>query len=369
MRFLIACDKFKGSLTASQAGAAIERGLAQAGQKKVRILPIADGGEGLTRILSEACGGMEVLTTARDPLGRVVPARYGRLPEGTAVIEMAEASGLWRLSEDERDPWRASTAGTGDLIRHAVEVGGARKILLGLGGSATNDGGTGMAAALGVAFFRSDNTATQSVPEELPFVTLVDMSGRLALPPVEVACDVSSPLLGPLGATRMFGPQKGVSPAQLEIQEARLEHLAALLGPRGADLASRPGAGAAGGLGFGSLVFLGATLRSGFDLVAEATGLAQAIQETDMVITGEGRLDAQTLQGKGPAGVADMAHQHGKRVVAFAGAIADEARNSLGRIFEEVIAISPPQSAMTECVARAEEWLEAAAARWAAGLT
>lgn len=368
-RYLIACDKFKGSLSADAACAALRRGLASAGQHEVRSLPIADGGEGLTEVLVVACGGRWIAATARDPLGREVTARYGVLPDGTAVIEMAEASGLWRLAEGERDPWRASTAGTGDLIRHAVEQSNARRILLGLGGSATNDGGTGLAEALGVTFEDNSGARLRNLPEELTLAVRVGLRGRLPLPPVEVACDVTSPLLGPDGCTRVFGPQKGVSSGDQARHEARLGHLLDLLGPRGHAAAQAPGAGAAGGLGFGSLVFLDGTLSSGFDLVAQATGLEAAVAAADVVITGEGRLDSQTARGKGPAGVASLARRHGKRIVAFAGAIEDAARGELAACFDEAIAISPPGAPMAECMAHAEEWLAAAVAAWVAQVT
>lgn len=368
-RYLIACDKFKGSLSADAACAAIRRGLEAAGRQDIASLPIADGGEGLTQVLVSACGGSRVETTARDPLGRVVPARYGLLPGGTAVIEMAEASGLWRLKEHERDPWRAGTAGTGDLIRHAAEASQASRILLGLGGSATNDGGTGMATALGVVFHNEDGAPLDSLPEELSLAARLDLSARVPLPPVVVACDVTSPLLGPEGCTQVFGRQKGILPRDFDRHEARLQRLAGLLGAKGEAAALQPGSGAAGGLGFGSLVFLDGALRSGFDLVAEATGLEAAIRQADIVITGEGRLDSQTVRGKGPAGVAALAKRWGKRVVAFAGAVESSAREELETCFGEAIAISPPGAPMSECAAHAETWLAAAVQSWASRTT
>ncbi|MFD0895922.1 glycerate kinase [Luteolibacter ambystomatis] len=318
MRVLIACDKFKGSLSALEACEAIRRGLGEG--TEAGLCPIADGGEGFVDAMVTALGGVKVHAPTHDPLGRPIQGSYGLIHvQGvpTAVIEMAEASGMWRLKPEERNPRIMSTYGTGELMRHAVEVSGAKKLLVGLGGSATNDGGAGMAAALGVRFLDVMGAELQPVPAELEWLAVVDEGGRIALPEILVACDVDHPLLGERGASAVFGPQKGASPEDVVFLDGVLGGLVAVSGGENEEIT--PGAGAAGGLGFGLLRFAGARLVSGFDLVAGALGLRERLVEVDLVITGEGSLDEQTLGGKGPAGVARMAREAGKPVVAFAG--------------------------------------------------
>jgi glycerate kinase len=241
-------------------------------------------------------------------------------------LEMAEASGFWRIAPDERDILRATTLGTGEMMRHAVVASGATRIVLGLGGSATNDGGAGMAAALGGRFLDAAGHSLAPSPGSLAgALASVDLADRLTLPPVTVACDVTSPLLGPLGATRVFGPQKGADAATIPVLESALEALVRTT--HGESHASQPGAGAAGGLGFGLLHFAGAELVPGFELIASLTGLEGLIAAADLVVTGEGSLDAQSLAGKGPVGIARLARQHAKPVWAFCGIADDAARN------------------------------------------
>lgn len=331
-RILIACDKFKGSLSAPEACTAIARGLAIVWPAAIiDCCPIADGGEGFATALAGAMSGSHwVEVPAHDALGRAITARYlmaGDRDGPIAIMEMAEASGLWRIAPEDRDILRATTTGTGEMIRHAAGISRASRIILGIGGSATNDGGAGMAAALGVRFRAADGRDLAPAPGVLAeSLHHIDISGRIPLPPVIAACDVTSPLLGPEGATRVFGPQKGADAATIPVLEAALDKLARASGGR-AD-ADRARAGAAGGLGFGLLHFAGARLVPGFDLLADLTGIDQRAAAADLIITGEGSLDVQSLAGKGPAGIASLAATHHKPVWAFCGKADAAARAS-----------------------------------------
>jgi len=366
VKILVAPDKFKGSLTAQKAADCIVAGLGPG--FVCRVLPLADGGEGTAEAIRLALGGQREVRIVEDPLGRSVEASFSlvsREGKPVAVIDMSEASGLWRLLPEERDPWRASTFGTGQLIAAAAQLGVSR-ILLGLGGSATNDGGVGMARALGYRFLDAQGTERTDLPVDLLAVARIEAPASQAWPPIEAACDVTNPLLGAQGATRVYGQQKGILGPDLETQEARLAHLANLverdLGFRGRDL---EGAGAAGGLGFGAMAFGGAELRSGFGLVADLTGLREALAECDAVITGEGSLDRQTLNGKGPHGVARLARALGKPVIALAGRV--QAGCGLETEFDCVRAIAPPGTPESDSIRDAGKWLEFAgrdAADW-----
>jgi len=360
MKVLIACDKFKGSLSAREVALAIKKGLGPGFD--VELCPIADGGEGFVEAMLTALGGEYRQCLVRDALGREVEASYG-LSSNTAVIEMADASGLWRIEEDARQVLRSSTCGTGMLIRDAIEQG-ATKILMGIGGSATNDGGVGMAAALGWRFYQDGGQELKEpVPQDFPSMTKVSGSAALSLPEIEVACDVENPLLGERGATVVYGPQKGASSEERAFLEAGLTHLATVVG--GEDCSNFPGAGAAGGLGWGLMKFAGATLRSGFDIVADAVSLRERISAADIVITGEGSLDAQSLEGKGPVGVARMAREQGKQVVAIAGQISPEVVDS--GLFDLTRALAETGLPLDELIAQAAELVEEEA-RVAAGM-
>lgn len=324
VKILISSDKYKGSLSASEANRAISEGLRIAAPSSERLslreVPVADGGEGMAAALSAAYGGEWLTCRVSDALGSPVTAGYGWIPgRKMAVIEMAEASGLWRLKDRSNDPWQASTFGTGQMMLHAIERG-ADSIILGIGGSATNDGGTGMARALGFRFLDAAGEEL-SVPSQITYVVTIERATR-PIPSISVACDVNNPLLGPNGSTRVYGPQKGISENEFSRHEQRLAHLVHLLEAESA--AETPGAGAAGGLGFGCLAFLEARLLPGFSLIAEAIRLEEEIAWADLVITGEGKIDPQSDMGKAPAGVAAMAKQEGKPVVAFCGVNAAE---------------------------------------------
>jgi len=348
-RVLVACDKFKGSLSAIEACEAVAAGLPRGWEAE--LCPIADGGEGFVESMLAAGGGRRIGAPCHDALGRPVEGGYG-LVDRLAVIEMAEASGMWRLGEGERDPRRATTRGTGELMRHAVEVSGARGLLVGLGGSATNDAGAGMAAALGVRFVGADGGELAAHPEGLAGLARIDEAGRLALPAVRVACDVDNPLLGARGASAVFGPQKGAGPEDVAFLDGVLSRRVEVGGYAG--LASRAGAGAAGGLGFGLMAWAGGVLEPGFGMVAEAIGLERRIAAADLVITGEGSLDAQTLGGKGPAGVARLARRLGVPVWAVAGRVEPEAAG----LFERVFALEEFGLSVAESMARAGELVE-----------
>ena len=362
MQILIAPDKFKESLTAQEVANALRDGFrAVFPEANFDIVPVADGGEGTASIFLEALGGEWVEVATHDALGRPIKAAYAWMSDRSlAVIEMSAASGLWRIKPEERDPLLAQTLGTGELIADAISRG-ARNLLVGLGGSATNDAGVGMATALGWKFLDRANSTLSPHPAEFPKMSKI-------LPPtaslscnVTGLCDVGNPLLGESGATRTFGPQKGASPEMLTKLEESLGHLARLCSEQfGKDQSSVPGAGAAGGLGFGMLTFLHATLESGFHAISRLMDLDRRVAAADLVITGEGRLDAQSLQGKAPFEISQLAARHGKPVIGFAGIIDGELPG-----FTACIPIANGPLTLEESRLRAAELLHAAAQRTA----
>ena len=330
MKIAIAPNSFKGTLTAAQAAAGIERGLLKAMPNLATIkIPMADGGDGTLRTIVDATGGRTVKCTVSDPLGRPIPSVVGITGAGrTAVIEMALASGLALLGPGERNPLLTSSLGTGELIRAALDQQ-VREIILGVGGSATNDGGTGAARALGVRFF---DTRDRELPDNggalnrLARIDLAGLDARVKYTAISVALDVDNPLCGPRGAARVYGPQKGATPAMVRQLEAGLKRLAAVLERDfGVRVAELPGAGAAGGLGACLAALLGARLGPGADLVAQAIGLERQLAGCALVITGEGRLDGQTVFGKAPAGVAKVAQKLGIPVIALCGSLGPDA--------------------------------------------
>lgn len=306
MRVVLAPAPFKAALGPADAAAAMAIGARLAGAECVQV-PVADGGEGTLDALVGAAGGTLVDAPARDPLARPITAQYGLLPDGTAVVELARASGYERLADAERDPEATTTAGTGDLVRAALDRGCTR-VIVGVGGSATTDGGLGMAIALGARVLDAQGGELPGTGAALGRVQRVDLSGLhpgLATTPIEVACDVGNPLVGPRGAAQVYGPQKGASPDAVDRLDAGLAHLARVLAAQGLpDVAATPRAGAAGGAAGGMAAMLGARLTDGAQVVAAAAGLDAALVGADLCITGEGRLDAQTLAGKAPAAVA-----------------------------------------------------------------
>ncbi len=325
MRILIAPDKFRGSLTARQvADAMAEGGRLARPDADIVALPLADGGEGTAAVLTDATGGMWHTVSVSDPLGRPIEAGFGVSGDGhTAFVEMAQASGLALLTVDERDPGQTNTLGTGELVQRAIATG-AMHIVLGIGGSATNDGGIGMAAALGWQFLDASGFVLDPIGNNLAHIRKLVPPPTPPAPGVQfrVACDVTNPLCGPTGATSVYGPQKGASPEQLVSLDAGLQNFAQCIHEQfGIDVADVPGAGAAGGLGAGALFFLNATLHPGVDLILDAVGFDACIAGVDLVLTGEGKLDRQTLNGKLLKGVAERAHRAHVPVVALCGTL------------------------------------------------
>ncbi len=367
---LIACDKFKGTLTASQACEAVAAGIkAIWPQAQCLLYPIADGGEGTARILCDARQGIWETTTVTGPLGDEVSAGWAWIPgDATGIIEMSEASGLKLLPPERRNPWRATTVGTGQLIAAAM-ARGAEELIVAIGGSATNDGGTGMAWALGYRFYDHTNEPFFPVPALLAGLHHIEPPTATHWPRITAASDVENPLLGPTGCTRVYGPQKGIRLERMEEYEAALSQLVSVvqrdLGIHAAEL---PGAGAAGGMGFGLMSFIGATIEPGFNFVAAAARLPEAILLADLIITGEGCVDEQTLHGKGPAGVADLARRHAKPVVVAGGIVQDKARGALAAKFHAVLACTSiedlstalldPTGSVTRAIIAARDELE-----------
>lgn len=328
MKIIIAPDSFKDSLSAAGVAQAIAQGLAQVWPHAQCVeCPMADGGEGTVDAVLAACNGELRRHRVQGPLGGTVEARWGWLADShTAMIEMAEASGLQLVAPGQRDACSSTTYGTGELIRAALDAG-AQRIILAIGGSATNDGGAGALQALGVQLFDGEN---QPLPpgglalSRLARISLETLDPRLAQVRFEIAADVNNPLCGPHGASAIFGPQKGAGPEQVALLDAALGHFADLCAQvLPADVRDQPGSGAAGGLGFAAKAFLGAQFRPGVEVVAELVGLDLAVQGADLVITGEGRFDAQTLRGKTPFGVASIAQRHGVPVIVIAGTLGE----------------------------------------------
>jgi len=379
MRILIAPDKFKGALNAREVAGNIAKGLRDVlPDVEIDIVPMADGGEGTAEAICEARGGSWLKCKAHDPIGREIEARYGWIEDGKlAVMEMSEAAGMRRLTENERDPVHATTFGVGEMILDAANRA-ANEIIIGLGGSATNDGGWGMARALGYRFFSDGKELTDRVSDLAKLTNIISpkkvigalaaasaqpKDRRLTQPPLQsavakiiAAVDVRNPLLGENGATRVFGPQKGANKDELNILEQTLARLADVVAKEfDFDYRDKPGAGAAGGLGFGLTSFCGATIRPGFDVVAEAVGLESKMKDVDLVITGEGSLDRQTLEGKTPAGVARMTRKLGKKVFAIAGRY--DGNPQVRELFDGVYQLARPDMSEKEQMKHAGELL------------
>ena len=358
MHILIAPDKFKGALSAREVAENIAAGLRDAlPDPKIVIAPMADGGEGTAEVICDARGGSWLRCKAHDPLGREINARYAWIEDRKlAVMEMSEAAGIRRLSESERDPVCATTFGVGEMILDAANRG-AKEIMIGLGGSATNDGGFGMARALGFRFFgQPQGQELTGAVDDLLKLEQIEKAQELRLPTIIAAVDVRNPLLGQNGATRVFSPQKGASKDEIRVLERALTKLAdAVEKEFGFDYRDEPGAGAAGGLGFGLMSFCGAKIRRGFDVVAEAVDLESKMRNADVVITGEGSLDRQTLEGKTPAGVARLAGKLGKRVFAIVGRATEDLE--VREIFDGVYQNARPGMSEKENIQRAAELL------------
>jgi glycerate kinase len=371
MKILIAPDSFKESLEAIEVCQAIQSGFRQVfPDADYTLLPMADGGEGTSDVLSYALDGRWKEITVHDPLMRPIKAKYLLLAEGTAVIEMARASGLHLLTTAERNPLATSSYGVGELIADALAEG-ATRIIIGLGGSATNDAGLGMLNALGIKFYDAQGDLLSQGGAELAKLTRIDTSDlnpSIANTLFEVACDVTNPLCGELGASAIFGPQKGATPEQVAQLDKALSNFAQVCQQQGLDNCQNiAGVGAAGGLGFALMSFCAARLQSGFTTVAETLNLSEHIAEADLVITGEGKLDAQTAMGKVAGGISQIAREHGVPVMAICGSVDGLSREQTTH-FEVVMPSIQKIVPIEQVLANAYDNIETTAANLAAAM-
>ncbi|MGE5632857.1 MAG: glycerate kinase [Caulobacteraceae bacterium] len=363
MKIVIAPDSYKGSLTAKEVADCIEKGIRKVFEfADVVSVPMADGGEGTVRSLVDSTGGRIVSVKVKGPLLEEVDAFYGILGDGiTAVIEMAAASGLPLLKAEDRNPMKTTTYGTGELIMNALNMG-CRKIIIGIGGSATNDGGAGMIMALGAKLLDKAGKDIGYGGESLERLATIDVGGldkRLESCKIVAACDVDNPLCGPRGASHVFGPQKGADAKMVEILDKNLEHYAKVIEKQiGISIKDYPGAGAAGGLGGGLLAFLNAELRRGIDIVVEATGLEEKLKGADLVITGEGMMDYQTQYGKTPFGVAQAAKKYNVPVIAIVGGIGKKAEVLYDMGIDSIFSIADRPMKLEEAISDGAELVE-----------
>jgi len=368
MKIVIAPDSFKGSLTALQVSDAVEEGFKRIfPDAQIEKVPMADGGEGTVQSLVDATGGQLLTESVTDPLGGGVEANYGILGDGvTAVIEMAAASGLPLVPIGKRNPMFTTTYGTGELVKAALERG-CRKFIIGIGGSATTDGGAGVAQALGVKLLDASDKDIAFGGIGLSNLAKIDISTideRIAETETVVACDVDNPLTGPRGAAYVYSPQKGATPEQVELLDKYLGHFADIVKrDLGKDVKETPGAGAAGGLGAGLMAFLNAELKSGIDIVIEASNLRERMKGADLVITGEGQLDEQTAYGKTPTGVSKVAQEMGIPVLAIAGGIKPGAETSYEEGIDAMMSIVPGPISLDEAIERSSELVTETAER------
>lgn len=331
MKVAVAIDSLKGSLSSLEAGEAVKAGILKAmPDAEVWVRPMADGGEGTVEALTLGMQGRLETVEVTGPLGRPVLAVYGMIEEKkTAIIEMSAAAGITLVDSSQRNPLHTTTFGVGEIIKDAIEKG-CRHFIVGIGGSATNDGGSGMLQALGFGLLNQNG---EQIPQgakglkELVAITDVNVIPELRECSFRIACDVTNPLCGSQGCSAVYGPQKGATAEMIRKMDAWLSHYAEVAQEKYNHAnPNQPGTGAAGGLGFAFLSFLNASLQSGITIVLEETGLETYIRQADLVVTGEGRLDSQTVMGKAPAGVAELAQKNGKKVIAFSGCVAEDAR-------------------------------------------
>lgn len=359
MNILFVPDSFKGSLSSLEAARLMEEAFAkELPHSQRRSIPIADGGEGSVEAFLLALGGEKITYTVQDPIGRPIQAFYGMAPGDVAIVEMAASSGLPLLKE--KAPMEASTYGAGQLMLHALEHG-AKKILLGLGGSATSDGGAGAAAALGVKFYDADGDSfvpTGGTLSRIAKVDLTSLSPLLAQCELIALCDIDNPLLGERGAARVFSPQKGATPAQVELLEAGLRHFSHFLPEQSRTLL---GGGAAGGFGAGAHGLLGARLQSGMDTLFSVSALEESIAWADIIVTGEGRLDAQSLAGKAPLAIARRAAPLGKTLIALVGGREGELQTFYEEGFTAVFSITSGVCTIEEAMENAKANLQSTA--------
>ena len=355
VKVAVAIDSFKGSLSTFQSGKAVTEAVHRVyGDAEVIVCPLADGGEGTVAAIVAGCGGEIRTVEATGPLGNKINCEYGIIAQtGTAVIEMSAAAGITLVHPDERDPMVTTTFGVGELIADAIGRG-CRKFIVGIGGSATNDGGVGMLTALGFEFLDKKGDPISRGARGLE--QLSEIRSEKALPALSecefhIACDVKNPLCGEDGCSAIYGPQKGATPEAVKLMDGWLKSYARLtksINPNADD--SYPGSGAAGGMGFAFMSYLGGRLESGIELVINATGIEETLKSADIVVTGEGRLDGQSCMGKAPIGIARTAKKYGKPVIAFSGCVTDDARecnkNGIDAFFPILRAPSTLQEAM-----------------------
>lgn len=367
MKVLIAMDSFKGSLSSLEAAESVEKGI-----KKVYTgasiykLGVADGGEGTTQAVVDCLGGRYISREVAGPLGERITARYGIVNEDTAIIEMAEASGLCLIPEGRRNPFITSTYGTGELILDAMDKN-CSKIIIGIGGSATNDGGAGMAMAMGARLLNARGTSIGTGGGALGELECIDIGGldaRLKQTQIMAACDVSNPLCGENGASKVFGPQKGATPDMVERLDKNLYHFSEIIKrDLHMEICNTPGAGAAGGLGGGLMAFCGAKQYKGVDLILDILRIDNMIENSDIVITGEGRIDGQTVYGKVPVGVAARAQKHNRPVFAIAGFLDKGAELVYEHGIDSVASAMAGPMSVQEAMAQAPKLVEEASER------
>ncbi|MCK1995917.1 glycerate kinase [Psychrobacillus psychrodurans] len=363
MKIIISPDSFKGSFTALEVTYEINKAIKEISQDiETVLLPVADGGEGTLEALITATQGSTIDVEVHDPIGRLIQAEYGVLGDGeTCVIEMAKASGIMLLQKEEKNPLQASTFGTGELVLHALNRG-YKKFIIGLGGSATNDGGTGMLRALGMKFL---NKYGKEIPLEPQFlrdlheIDPTDFDGRIKDCQFILASDVDNPFVGLNGATKVFGPQKGVTSNMLEVLDKNLEHLANIIEEvTQITLHKLPGAGAAGGLGGAFLAFFPVYMKPGIEVVMEAINFEERIKDADFIITGEGKSESQTLSGKAPIGIAKVANKHNVPVILISGVIELESTPALSTRFFKLVSITNETISAEKSMRRASYYLK-----------
>ncbi len=361
--FIVAPDKFKGSLSAIEAAELIARSIKKVlPDAEVKQFPLSDGGEGLVDTLITSSGGTKLATIVTGPLNTPVEAQWGIIDEGnTAIIEMASASGLLLVPEKLRDPTKTTSFGTGELIRTALDYG-CQKIIIGIGGSATNDGGAGMARALGVKFIDRQNRLLKGGGGELKELTKIDLKSldpRIKKTEIVVACDVNNPLTGPKGASHVYGRQKGASAEMVEmLDQALINYASVIRKDLNIEIEMIEGAGAAGGLGAGLMAFLGAELKPGIDLVLDTLKIDQYLTGCDLVITGEGKLDGQSIHGKAPLGIARRAKRYNIPVIALAGKLESDLEPFHREGLTACFAIADGPLTLEESMAKAPQLLE-----------
>lgn len=366
MKIVIAPDSFKDCLTSPDVAKFIEMGIRNVfPDASIKLVPLADGGEGTVVTLVTATNGKIFHKKVHDPLMREITAHFGVLGDGeTAVIEMASASGIELLEKNERNPWKTTSYGTGELIKHALNKS-CRKIIIGIGGSATNDAGTGMLQALGIQFLDANKREIEpggGALKELASIKTDKLDQRLKQSKIIIASDVLNPLLGKTGASAVYGPQKGADTDMVRRLEANLQHFADVVRQQqGVSVENIQGSGAAGGLGAGILAFLPSEIKPGFDIVKEVVELEKHMQGADLVITAEGKIDSQTAYGKTPAGVAGIAGKYNIPVIAFAGIVEDGINELYKKGFRAIIPITNKPMNLDESMKKAGELLIMAA--------